>query len=90
MALLLKQQSVTFISQNILPLLNNFFIRTANRHLAEQLQEAWAPEGEVAAKSGEILTHLQGALQATVSGAASAEEAAAQAQEAIDETLAAE
>lgn len=57
---------------------------------AEQLQQAWAPEGDVAAASGEIFTHLQRALQATVSGAASAPEAAAQAQEAIDEALAAE
>jgi multiple sugar transport system substrate-binding protein len=57
---------------------------------AEQLQEAWAPEGAVAAKSGEIFTHLQRALQSTVSGDATAEEAAAEAQEAIDEALAAE
>jgi multiple sugar transport system substrate-binding protein len=57
---------------------------------AEQLQEAWAPEGDVAAKSGEIFTHLQRALQSTVSGDATAEEAAAEAQEAIDEALAAE
>ena len=57
---------------------------------AEQLQEAWAPEGDVAATSGEIFTHVQRALQATVSGTATAQEAAAQAQEAIDEALGAE
>lgn len=55
---------------------------------AAQLKEAWAPEGEVAAKSGEIFTHLQTALQQAVSGSASPQDAAEQAQQAVDEALA--
>ncbi len=53
----------------------------------DQLQQAWAPEGEIAAKSDEVFTYLQQALQATVSGTAGAEEAAVQAQSSIDEAL---
>jgi multiple sugar transport system substrate-binding protein len=54
---------------------------------AAQLQQAWAPEGAVAANSDEIFTYLQQALQAAVSGSAGVEEAATQAQGSIDEAL---
>ncbi|WP_162606440.1 ABC transporter substrate-binding protein [Jiangella asiatica] len=55
---------------------------------AEQLQHAWAPEGTLAAASSEVFTHIQSAMQAAVSGAASPEDALADAQAKIDEALA--
>jgi multiple sugar transport system substrate-binding protein len=55
---------------------------------AEQLQQAWAPDAVLAPKSNEVLTELQAALQATISGTPVADAAAA-AQARIDETMAA-
>ncbi|CAN5624439.1 hypothetical protein BH10ACT7_BH10ACT7_25610 [soil metagenome] len=53
----------------------------------EQLGDAWAPEGELAATSGEVFTYVQQALQAKISGTSTADALAA-AQTAIDEALA--
>ncbi|WP_162605999.1 ABC transporter substrate-binding protein [Jiangella aurantiaca] len=55
---------------------------------AEQLQQAWAPEGDLAAASSEVLTRIQGALQAAAGGGASVADALADAQGQIDEALA--
>lgn len=55
---------------------------------AEQLQEAWAPEGDLASVSSEVFTHIQGALQGAVGGGRSVEDALAEAQAKIDEALA--
>ncbi|WP_169738933.1 ABC transporter substrate-binding protein [Jiangella gansuensis] len=55
---------------------------------AEQLANAWAPEGAVAAASSEVFTHIQGALQAAAGGGSSPEDALADAQAKIDEALA--
>nr|BFF24888.1 hypothetical protein GCM10025732_28530 [Glycomyces mayteni] len=54
---------------------------------ADQLVNAWAPTGETALHSTEALTIVQQALQAVVSGSASAADAAAEAQAAIDEAM---
>ncbi|WP_219412584.1 ABC transporter substrate-binding protein [Pseudonocardia nigra] len=54
---------------------------------AEQLQQAWAPDAALAAHNNEVLTALQAALQATISGTSVAE-AARSAQATIDETMA--
>lgn len=54
---------------------------------ADQLADAWAPEGDLATHSNEAFTLVQEALQATISGASSAEDAAASAQSGIDEAL---
>jgi multiple sugar transport system substrate-binding protein len=54
---------------------------------AEQLQQAWAPDAALAPKNSEVMTALQGALQATISGTP-VEEAARAAQATIDETMA--
>ncbi|PSL02401.1 carbohydrate ABC transporter substrate-binding protein (CUT1 family) [Haloactinopolyspora alba] len=54
---------------------------------AEQLQEAWAPEGDLAAVSSEVFTHIQGALQASLGGGTSVEDALAEAQSSIDESM---
>lgn len=51
----------------------------------EQLGSAWAPEGDDAKNAGEILTRIQEAGQAAISGAATPEEAAAELQTRIDE-----
>lgn len=53
----------------------------------EQLEEAWAPDGKLAAHSNEVFTLLQEAQQAVVSGSGSPEEAAGSAQTSIDEVL---
>lgn len=53
---------------------------------AEQLESAWAPEGDLATHSNEVFTKLQEALQATLSGT-SAADAAKSAQGSIDEVL---
>ena len=54
---------------------------------AEQLQQAWAPDAALAPHTTEVLTALQSALQATLSGS-SVEDAARSAQATIDEALA--
>ena len=54
---------------------------------AEQLSDAWAPEGDLAAVSTKVFTYLQQALQAKISGTSTAD-ALATAQAAIDEALA--
>ncbi len=54
---------------------------------ADQLQNAWAPEGDLATHSAEAFTIVQEALQAAISGSASPEEAAEAAQSDIDEAL---
>ncbi|MEQ7008311.1 extracellular solute-binding protein [Actinopolymorpha sp. B17G11] len=54
---------------------------------ADQLEDAWAPEGDLATHSNEAFTLVQEALQATVSGSSSPEEAAQTAQSGIDEAL---
>lgn len=59
------------------------------KKFADQLDSAWAPMGDVATNSEEMLTLVQEALQATISGSAEAVEAAATAQAGIDEALAA-
>lgn len=56
---------------------------------AEQLKEAWAPEGALATHADEALTIVQEALQTTISGSSSAEDAAKSAQQGIDEALSA-
>lgn len=56
---------------------------------AQQLQHAWAPSGDLATHSDEALTILQEALQATVSGSSSPQDAADTAQSGIDEALSA-
>lgn len=53
----------------------------------EQLANAWAPEGKLAAVSNEVFTAVQQALQAKISGTSTAD-ALATAQAAIDEALA--
>jgi multiple sugar transport system substrate-binding protein len=53
----------------------------------EQLANAWAPEGRLAAVSNEVFTAVQQALQAKISGTSTAD-ALATAQAAIDEALA--
>ncbi|TDE01019.1 ABC transporter substrate-binding protein [Jiangella asiatica] len=55
---------------------------------ADQLAKAWAPQDTLATKSGEVFTFLQQALQAAVSGAATVDAAASQAQSDVDEALA--
>jgi multiple sugar transport system substrate-binding protein len=57
------------------------------KKFAEQLETAWAPEGEVATNADEALVLVQEALQAVISGAASPADAAATAQAAIAEAL---
>jgi multiple sugar transport system substrate-binding protein len=54
---------------------------------ADQLEDAWAPEGDLATHSNEAFTLVQEALQATISGTSSPEEAAKSAQAGIDEAL---
>jgi multiple sugar transport system substrate-binding protein len=54
---------------------------------ADQLADAWAPEGDLATHSNEAFTLVQEALQATISGSSSPEEAAATAQSGIEEAL---
>jgi multiple sugar transport system substrate-binding protein len=54
---------------------------------AEQLQQAWAPDAALAPHNNEVLTALQAALQATISGTP-VPDAAAGAQATIDEALA--
>ncbi|GAA5052746.1 multiple sugar transport system substrate-binding protein [Thermocatellispora tengchongensis] len=54
----------------------------------EQLKSAWVPEGKLAGAAGEVFTHIQGALQAAVSGSASVADALTQAQQKIDKALA--
>lgn len=54
---------------------------------ADQLESAWAPQGDLATHSNEVFTLVQEALQATISGSSSAEDAAQSAQQAIDEAL---
>jgi multiple sugar transport system substrate-binding protein len=54
---------------------------------ADQLQNAWAPEGDLATHSNEAFTIVQEALQAAISGSSSPEEAAETAQSDIDEAL---
>jgi multiple sugar transport system substrate-binding protein len=53
-----------------------------------QLEDAWAPTGNVATNSAEILTYIQEAVQASVSGDSTIDEALAAAQVKIDEALA--
>ncbi|MFI0423572.1 ABC transporter substrate-binding protein [Spongiactinospora sp. 9N601] len=53
----------------------------------EQLRSAWAPTGALARNSTEVFTHIQGALQAAVSGSVPVERALADAQRKIDEAL---
>lgn len=53
-----------------------------------QLNEAWAPTGDVATNSAEILTYLQEAVQAAVSGDSSVDDALAATQAKIDGVLA--
>lgn len=55
---------------------------------AEQLQSAWAPSGKLAAVSNDVFTHVQRALQATLSGSSSTADALKTAQTGIDEALA--
>lgn len=54
---------------------------------ADQLVNAWAPTGAMAQHSNEALTLVQEALQAVISGASDAEDAAKAAQSAIDEAV---
>ncbi|GAA3643336.1 sugar ABC transporter substrate-binding protein [Nonomuraea antimicrobica] len=54
----------------------------------EQLKSAWVPEGPLAASASEVFTHLQGALQAAISGSANVGDALTQAQQKIDQALA--
>lgn len=54
---------------------------------ADQLKDAWAPEGVLATHSNEVFTIVQEALQAVISGASGADEAAQSAQSRIDEVL---
>lgn len=54
---------------------------------ADQLENAWAPEGDVATHSNESLTAIQEALQATISGSSSPADAATAAQAKIDGAL---
>lgn len=54
---------------------------------ADQLESAWAPEGDVATHSNESLTAIQEALQATISGSSSPADAAKAAQAKIDGAL---
>lgn len=54
----------------------------------EQLNNAWAPTGEVAIHSAEIFTYIQEAVQAAVSGDSSVEDALVTAQGKIDGVLA--
>ena len=54
----------------------------------EQLKSAWVPEGKLAASASEVFTHLQGALQAAISGSAGVGDALKQAQQKIDQALA--
>lgn len=56
---------------------------------AEQLQEAWAPEGALATGSNEVFALVQEALQATISGSSDPADAAKNAQSGIDEALSA-
>ncbi|GAA4417362.1 sugar ABC transporter substrate-binding protein [Georgenia halophila] len=56
---------------------------------AEELENAWAPQGELATHSNEVLAAVQEAMQATISGSKSPEDAAADAQARIDEILSA-
>ena len=53
-----------------------------------QLEDAWAPTGDVATNSAEILTYLQEAVQAAVSGDSSVDDALAATQTKIDGVLA--
>lgn len=53
-----------------------------------QLNEAWAPTGDVAIHSAEILTYIQEAVQSAVSGDSSIDDALATTQGKIDEVLA--
>ena len=53
-----------------------------------QLEDAWAPVGNVATNSAEILTYIQEAVQASVSGDSTIDEALAATQVKIDEALA--
>ncbi|MGH3663027.1 MAG: ABC transporter substrate-binding protein [Micromonosporaceae bacterium] len=53
----------------------------------DQLPSAWAPTGKTAQVSAEILTHVQGAIQAAVSGDKTVDAALAQAQQKIDGAL---
>ncbi|RBQ18206.1 hypothetical protein DP939_20120 [Spongiactinospora rosea] len=53
----------------------------------EQLRSAWAPTGALARNSTEVFTHVQGALQAAVSGSVPVDRALADAQRKIDEAL---
>jgi multiple sugar transport system substrate-binding protein len=57
------------------------------RKFADQLEDAWAPEGDLATHSNEAFTIVQESLQATISGSSSPEEAAQAAQSGIDEAL---
>lgn len=57
------------------------------QRFADQLQYAWAPEGELAAHADEVLTIVQEAMQAVVSGSSTPEAAAEVAQADIDEVL---
>lgn len=54
---------------------------------ADQLESAWAPEGDLATHSNEAFTLIQEALQATISGSSGPADAAAEAQSGIDEAL---
>ena len=54
---------------------------------ADQLENAWAPQGDVATHSNEALTLVQQAMQQVVSGSATPADAAATAQAGIDEAL---
>ena len=56
---------------------------------AEQLQDAWAPQGALATHADEALTIVQEALQAAISGSADPADAAGTAQSDIDEALSA-
>lgn len=53
-----------------------------------QLNDAWAPVGNVATNSAEILTYIQEAVQAAVSGDTSIDDALATTQAKIDDVLA--
>lgn len=54
----------------------------------EQLPTAWAPQGEVALNSSEILTYIQESIQLAISGTASVSKALDRAQQKIDGALA--
>lgn len=54
---------------------------------ADQLENAWAPKGDLATHSDEALTAIQQALQATISGRSTPEDAAKTAQSSIDKAL---